>query len=149
MDAHGYAELIDKVLSTFRYLENKPHFPYPIEIPEANPQFMRFKAEIPLQDGFRLSVNEIAIFDNDELVERSFSYDLRHTESTKLVWRIDNHGCIRPISSPCHVHSNPEDEAERNECFNDSKTTIFPYAIGCVRKFYEEDRQDWEVNPNE
>jgi hypothetical protein len=149
LDAHGYAELINRVLSTFHYLENKPHFPYPIEIPESNPQFLRFKADILLQNDLCLSVNETAIFDEDGIAERSFSYDFRNINTNKMTWRIDNHGQRQSIDCPCHVHPNPEDEKQRNECFQDSKTTIFPYAIGCVRKFYEEEHQDWEVNPNE
>lgn len=149
MNAQGYAELITRILSSFQYLENKPHFPYQIEIPKSNPSFLRFKATICLRNDLCLSVNETAIFDDDGMSERSFSYDLRNSNTGKLVWRIDNHSRRQPVSSPCHVHANSEDEGQRIEYFADSKTPDFPYAIRCVRKFYEQDIQDWEVSPNE
>jgi hypothetical protein len=149
LNAQDYAELITKILSRFQYLENEPHFPHQIEIPKSNPSFLRWKVKIFLRDGLCLSVNETAIFDGDGMSERSFAYDLRNTITGKLIWRIDNHSRRQPISSPCHVHANPEDEEQRIECFADSRKPNFPYAISCVRKFYEHEHQDWEVNPNE
>ncbi|MDR3715208.1 MAG: hypothetical protein P4L51_20540 [Puia sp.] len=107
---------------------------------------MRWKAKIPLRDNLCLSVKETAIFDDDKMVERVFSYDLRDSGTGRMIWRIDNHGRRQSITSPCHVHPNPDDENARNECFADSRTTTFPYAMQCVRKYYEQEPQDWEVN---
>jgi hypothetical protein len=149
LNAQDYAELIVKILSTFQYLENRPRFPYTIKIPKDNPSFLRWKEKIPLQENLCLSVNETAIFDDDKMTERIFAYDFRHIDTDKMIWRIDNHSTRQSITSPCHVHPNPENEEERNEFFSDSQGTDFPYVMRCVRKFYEQERQDWEVDPDD
>jgi hypothetical protein len=140
-------ELIDRFLSSFRYLETRPHRQYEIEIPNENPSFLRWKAKIPLQNNLCLSVSEVAIFDEDKITERVFAYDLRDRETGKMIWRIDNHSRRQSVSSPCHVHTNPDNEEERNdEYFTDSQGTDFPYVMRCVRKHFEQEPQDWEVN---
>jgi hypothetical protein len=146
LNAKDYAELIKKILSSFQYLENKPHFPYSIEIPETNPSFLRWQAQILLQDNLCLSVKEAAIFDEDGMVDRNFSYDLRDSNTHRMIWRIDNHGTWQPIGTSCHVHMNPDNEKEIKEHFPDSKQTIFPYVMRCMRKHFEQEPQDWEVN---
>jgi hypothetical protein len=78
------------------------------------------------------------------MMERAFSYDFRHTDSSRLIWRIDNHGAWQSVASPCHVHADPDNEDTRIEFFSDSKKTDFTYAMHCVKSFYEGKPQDWE-----
>jgi len=149
LNAQDYAELIDRCLCTFRYLENRSHRQYQIEIPKNNPSSLRLKTEIPLQNDLCLSVKESVIFEKDKMVERSFSYDFRDRGTGKMIWRIDNHSRWQSVASRCHVHTNPDDEEELNEYFHNSQQTDFPYVMRCLRKHYEQEPQDWEVNPDD
>lgn len=150
MNAQDYAELIKKILSSFQYyLEDGPRFPFQIKIPQDNPSFLQWKADICLRDNLCLSVNEVAIFEDDEMVERSFAYHFWDRGKDRMIWRIDNHGRRDSVLSRCHVHTNPDDQNERNEFYPDSKVAIFPYVISCVRKHYEEHSQDWEVSTDD
>jgi hypothetical protein len=149
LDAQEYAELIRKHLSTCQYLEQKPHFPLRIEIPEDNPNSLLIRDTLHLRGNLRLAVYEQAFFDENGIVERSFAYDFREVGSEKLIWRICNH-CVRAsIESPCHVHTNPHGQEERNEFFSDSKGTLFFYAMHCVKNHYEHKPQEWEVQKND
>jgi len=87
---------------------------------------------------------EQAFFDDDGMIERSFSYDLREKGTGRLVWRIDNHCRRQPVTNPCHVHAFPDAPDKRTEFFADSKSTTFMYAIHCVKNFFEGTPQDWE-----
>jgi hypothetical protein len=144
LDAQEYTELIKRHIATCQYLEEKPHFPAPIQIPENNPSAIFWRDQIDLRDNYRLVVSDWALFEDGEMVERSFYYDFRKRDGRELIWRICNHRMQQPVSAPCHVHTNPNDEEDRIECFPNSITTIFPYAVHCVKNFYENKPQDWE-----
>jgi hypothetical protein len=143
LDAQRYAELIDGHLSTCQFLRNNPHYLSPIQIPDPNILFWQDK--IYFRDGLCLTVQEVAIFNNEEMTERSFAYDLREVGTGRLIWRICNHCEQQPVENSCHLHLNPLDEDERLEFFPDSKTTILPYAMHCVKNHFEGKPQEWEV----
>lgn len=144
MDAGEYADLIRRHVATCQYLEENPHFPAPIQIPEDNPSAMYWRDLIRLRGDYRLDISDWALFEDGEMVERSFFYDFRKTDGRKLVWRICNHRRQRPVSARCHVHANPDNDKDLIECFPDSIKTIFPYAMHCVKNFYEGKPQEWE-----
>jgi len=146
LDANEYRDLINRHISTCKYLEINPHFPSPMQIPEDNPSAFYWHDEILLRDNYRLVIKESAVFEDGEMSERSFYYDFRKKDDRKLVWRICNHFVEKPVSAPCHVHVNPEKEKDFNEFFPDSVKTTFPYAMHCVKNFYEGKPQEWEVS---
>ena len=145
MSAQEYAERIKRNLSTFQYIENRPHFPSEIQIPLDNPFSLWWSDTIHLQGNRCLKLVDAAIFSEDGMMaERSFSYDFREQESHKMIWRICNHKTWQPVTNGCHVHDNPDDEDARNECFPDSTKTDFMYVMHCLKNFYEGKPQDWE-----
>jgi hypothetical protein len=108
---------------------------------------MYWKDVIHLKGNLRLEVYDWALFENKEMVERSFSYDLRRKDDRKLIWRICNHKAQQPITASCHVHINPNNEDDRIEFFPDSTRTIFPYVMHCLKNLYENKPQEWEDGP--
>ena len=146
MNAQQYAELIEKHLLSCQYIEDKPRFPTHIEIFALDPETLFWKEKIDFQQNLRLTVMEQTVFDEGEMIERSFSYDLRERgDAGKLIWRIDNHNRKQPVTAPCHVHNLPHDPPDsRIECFVDSKKTDFPYAVHCIKNYFEGKSQEWE-----
>ena len=148
MDAKEYTELIKRHIASCQYLEENPHFPAPIQIPENNPSALYWRDQIYLRDGYCLDISDWALFEDGEMVERSFFYDFRKIDGRKLIWRICNHRRQQPVTAGCHVHANADNEKDINEFFPDSINTIFPYAVHCVKNFYEGKPQEWEVGHN-
>ena len=147
MNAQQYAELIKKHVLSCHFIEEKPRFPSHIEIQEGD---LYWQDTIDLQQNLCLTVMEQAFFDDNEMIERSFSYDLREIGTGKLLWRIDNHSRRQPVEAPCHVHSLPDDPPDsRTPLHSDSKRAIFPYAIHCIKNHFEGKPQDWEVPGND
>jgi hypothetical protein len=144
LNAYQYAKLIENHLMSCVFIDDKPHWPARIEIPDNNPNALLLIDRIQFLEGVCLKVAEQAFFEDDELIQRSFSYDFRHEATGKLIWRIDNHCRLQPVSSRCHVHDNPDDESHRNEFFSDSRSTTFLYAMQCVNNFFSKKRQQWE-----
>jgi hypothetical protein len=144
LNAQEYTELIKRYLATCQYLEETPHFPASIQNPENNPSALFWRDQIHLKGGYRLEVSDWALFEDEAMVERSFYYDFRRKDGRQLIWRICNHRRQQPVTAPCHVHANPDDEEDRIECFPDSIEATFPYAMHCVKNFYEDKPQDWE-----
>jgi hypothetical protein len=149
LNAEKYAELIESHMLSCQFIEDRPRFPYHIGIPESNPCSLYWVDKIPLQQNLCLTVMEQAFFDEDEMIERSFSYDLREAGTGKLVWRIDNHCRRQPVSSPCHVHDSPNEPDKRNEFFSNSRRTDFTYVMHCVKNFFEGKPQEWEESRND
>jgi hypothetical protein len=90
-------------------------------------------------------VEDSALFKGGDMIRRNFSYDLRRCSTGRLIWRIDNHGSWQSIEEPCHVHIDPDDEEARLPFFENSKITIFPYVMHCLKNHYTGKQQDWEV----
>jgi hypothetical protein len=110
-----------------------------------NPNAFRWADTIQLKGNLRLVVKDVVIFLPDgNMSSRDFSYDLRDSRTNRLIWRICNHGCLRPVDDPCHVHANPDDEDERIECFDDSRKTTFDYVMHCLKLHFEGKSQEWE-----
>jgi hypothetical protein len=146
LKAHDYAELIDRLLTSCRYLDCPPHFTSEIKIPENNPCAFEWKDTIHFQDGLRLEVTDYAIFAPDGgMIERNFMYDFREEETGRLVWRICNHGTWKMVDEPCHVHADPDDEGNRLEIWPSSDETTFAYVMNCLKKHYEKKPQEWEA----
>jgi hypothetical protein len=89
-------------------------------------------------------VEDSARFSSEGMTSRNFGYDLRDCSTGRLIWRIDNHGTWQPVGSRCHVHTNPDDEDERLEHFEDSRETTFLYVMHCIKNHYTNKPQDWE-----
>ena len=147
MNAQEYAGLIEDHLNSCQFLEDPPHFTTKIKIfthpfPDS---FFWEDDVIRLKDDLCLKVEDSARFRGDAMFNRNFSYDLRHCTTGRLIWRICNHGTWKPVSEPCHVHVNPDNEDERLAFFEDSRTTIFPYVMHCLKNHYTGKPQDWEV----
>ena len=140
MGASEYAELIDRILNSCEYLDPRPMISK-VEIPEDNPNALRWKAQYQFVENKTLKIKDIASFDSDgNMVERAFSYDFREVGAEHPIFRICNHERIQPVNEPCHVHVGPT----QLECFEDSKKTTFPYAIHCVKNHYQQKAQEWE-----
>jgi hypothetical protein len=149
VNAQQYAELIEKHLLSCQYIEDKLRWPSKIEIPESDPNSLYWQDKIDLKQNLCLTVMEQAFFDDDEMIERSFSYDLHERGTDKLVWRIDNHCRRQSVANPCHVHAFPDDPEDRSKGFPDSKQTVFTYAIHCIKNHFEGKPQEWEETGND
>ena len=125
----------------------RPHFPSQIQVHSLNDPYdtLVWQDKILLRGNLRLSVQEAAAFLGDEMVERNFGYDFRDKSNDRLIWRVDNHGAWLPVTDPCHVHANPDDDDDRIECFPDSRGTTFLYAMHCIKNHYENKPQDWDA----
>lgn len=146
MNADQYAKLIEKHLLSCQYIEEKPRFPSEIIIPQDDLNSLFWMDKIDLQQNLRLTVMEQAFFCDDQLIERSFSYDLREIRTGRLIWRIDNHCRRQSVEAPCHVHTLPDDPPDsRKPLHLNCARAIFPYAIHCVKNHFEGKPQDWEV----
>jgi hypothetical protein len=149
VNAQQYAELIEKHLLSYQYIEDNPRFPSEIQIPESDPNSLFWSDRIDFRQDLRLTVMEQAVFCDDQLVERAFSYDLREIATGKLIWRIDNHSRRQSVDAPCHVHVLPDDPPNsRTPLFENSRTAIFPYAIHCIKNYFEGKPQEWEEPGN-
>ena len=147
MTAYEYAQLIDRLLSTCRYLRCPPHFHTEILIPSTNPNAFEWRDTIQFQDGLRLDITDLALFGEEGMCERKFMYDFRKEETGRLVWRICNHGTWKIVEEPCHVHTDPDDEEVRLEIWPSSKETTFAYVMRCLKNHYEGKTQEWEAGP--
>jgi hypothetical protein len=49
------------------------------------------------------------------------------------------------MEEPCHVHIDPDNEEARLPFFEDSRTTIFPYVMHCLKNHYTGKPQDWKA----
>jgi hypothetical protein len=145
LTAHDYAELIDRLLTSCRYLDCPPHFLSEVKIPADNPYAFEWKDTIHFQDGLRLEVTDYAIFaPGGGMVERKFMYDFREEATGRLIWRICNHGSWKVVDEPCHVHTDPDDEEQRLEIWPSSDETTFAYVMRCLKNHYEKKPQEWE-----
>lgn len=147
MTAQDYRQLIENYLLSCQHIEIKPRFPVNLEIYEGELQTTLYWSDkIDLKRNLLLTVMEHATFDEDEMLERSFSYDLREKGAGgRLIWRIDNHCRLQPVNARCHVHILPDDPPNsRLECFPDSTKIDFTYAVHCIKIHFEEKPQKWE-----
>ena len=104
MTAYSYAELIDRLLTSCKFLNLPPHFTSEIKIPADNSLAFEWNDVIRFQDGLRLVVTDYAFFfPEGGMAERKFMYDFREEVGGRLVWRICNHGSWNAVkgSLPC------------------------------------------------
>ncbi len=144
MGAHKYANLIARLLASCEFLDPPPAYPSEIKIPRDNPNSFYWKDKLSFRDGKVLSILDIATFDVEgNMLERSFKYDFRDASTRKLHFRICNHcGTPQLITEPCHVHVGSEETVKH---FLTSEGKDFSYTIHCIKNFYSEKLQDWEM----
>ena len=142
MGAYEYAKFIARLLNSCEYLDPRPASPSKIEIPKNNPLALKWIDKLGFRDGKILTIKEMAMFDSSgKMLERNFKYDFREMGSTDPLFRIDNHEVWQNVSEPCHVHVGREDKTVE---FNSSEGKDFQYALHCIKKFYLQQKQDWD-----
>lgn len=140
MGAYKYAELINRLLNSCEYLDPRPVIPSKIVIPKSNTNALKWIEGFTFRENKVLSVKDIALFDSDgRMLERGFHYDFREQDGIDPIFRICNHGKVRPASDPCHVHVGTKEIP----LFEHSLDATFAYAMRCIKHFYMHTPQDW------
>lgn len=145
MNVHEYADLIHRCIGSCQFIENPPHYVTKLRV-FTNPDRFYWSDVLLLHNDLCLKVEDSARFSGDEMTIRNFSYDLRRRSAPRrLIWRIDSHSDWHPISDPCHIHINPDNDDERLEFFKNSQGINFLYVMHCLKNQYENKPQEWEV----
>jgi hypothetical protein len=142
LGAYEYAKLIARLLNSCEYLDPRPASPSKIKIPANNQFALYWSDSFSFRDEKILKITDMATFDVDgKMLDRNFAYDFRDRGSRDPLFRICNHGVWQSVCEPCHVHVGREENVVE---FPSSEGKDFPYAIHCIKNFYQQKPQEWE-----